>query len=439
MTFAEGPLGLTLTNANEGKFGDATLGSVFCETVGGQGTTLGVQAVDHIVGIEGRADFSNVNSAIALIKAQPRPLKVTFMRPGTAPRVVKPRGSRGQWAVCKCGQGTPGHKNATAKNGCALYGTKDQKKGVAFGASSASAGLLSTAAALAAWGESATVRLRAAGEAAAAAGEVGEGEAAAESRNIAAIVSSAAAAAMGAGAGTGAGATGAVGAVGASGGSSSSATASVVASAAAAMATGAAEQDDDEDEDDGDSFERWVRENAGELQACISTTESSQAAQAGFLVTSDKWTKSGAGARARGKRKTMQPACGCGQGNAGHKYATATNGCKNFKGEAKPPRVYKSSAPRSPSNPHGKLGSSAGRSKGFLAKPCGCGHGTPGHKNATKTNGCANYQPDKYVSKKVGGPSNFSSASGGLHDAHGAGAVVGHHGGSSMPFTLQLI
>ena len=29
---------------------------------------------------------------------------------------------------CKCGQGTPGHKNATAKNGCAMYGTKDQKK-----------------------------------------------------------------------------------------------------------------------------------------------------------------------------------------------------------------------------------------------------------------------------------------------------------------------
>ena len=34
----------------------------------------------------------------------------------------------------------------------------------------------------------------------------------------------------------------------------------------------------------------------------------------------------------------------------------------------------------------------AGRPKGFLAKPCDCGQGTPGHKNATKLNGCANYR-----------------------------------------------
>ena len=39
--------------------------------------------------------------------------------------------------MCKCGQGTPGHKNSTAKNGCAYYKTKDSSSSSSSSSSSA--------------------------------------------------------------------------------------------------------------------------------------------------------------------------------------------------------------------------------------------------------------------------------------------------------------
>ena len=37
---------------------------------------------------------------------------------------------RGVTTLCDCGQGTPGHKNSTAKNGCAYYGTALENESV---------------------------------------------------------------------------------------------------------------------------------------------------------------------------------------------------------------------------------------------------------------------------------------------------------------------
>ena len=37
---------------------------------------------------------------------------------------------RGVMTLCDCGQGTPGHKNSTAKNGCAYYGTALENESV---------------------------------------------------------------------------------------------------------------------------------------------------------------------------------------------------------------------------------------------------------------------------------------------------------------------
>ena len=99
-TFGAGPLGLTLVNADEGELGDPSISPVVVEEVakGGQGEALEVQVGDHVFSVEESRVFLNVPELVLLMKAQSRPMTVTFAR-----RVC----SRGSWTLGS-GMGGPG-------------------------------------------------------------------------------------------------------------------------------------------------------------------------------------------------------------------------------------------------------------------------------------------------------------------------------------------